>query len=378
MAGFLSHRPDLATGHSPFQPGTGKLPPYLAGRKPEQSLIRQFLEDLTRQAAPASDLILYGPRGNGKTALIEWSRREAKTLKIPVADLLGGDLLTVEQLAAALSVGRRWLDTLRGLTLGPFGVRLGSPPPGPISSSLARRVRKGPLLILVDEAHMLGIEPGRTLLGTMQAFRRIELPVLLMLAGTPDLPRHLRTMGASFWVRNKQLRIGRLDLVSAEDAIRVPLRERGRSIEGEALRQVATESHGYPFFLQIWGDLLWKGCAEPSVPTSLSDVDRARPLFHQGREDLYEALLDDLKDAQLISVAAAVAAEFTTDQHVLRERVTMAIQSSLRQKGRKSDRQSALAAERVLRHLGFVWPVVHQGTPSYEPGIPSLMRYVAN
>lgn len=114
------------------------------------------------------------------------------------------------------------------------------------------------------------------------------------------------------------------------------------------------------------------------MPASLADVDRARPLFHQAREDLYEALLDDLTNAQLISVAAAVAAEFAADQHVLRERITMAIQSSLRQKGRKTDRRSALAAERVLRHLGFVWPIVHPGTPSYEPGLPSLMRYVAN
>ena len=138
MAGFPSHRPDSATEANPFQPGTGKLPPYLAGRQPEQSQIRQSLEILTRRAAPAKDLILYGPRGNGKTALVEWSRREAIRLKVQVADLLGGDLLTVKQLVAALSAGWAWLDALSDLTPGPVGIRLGNLPPGPISSSRSR------------------------------------------------------------------------------------------------------------------------------------------------------------------------------------------------------------------------------------------------
>ncbi len=378
VAAIFVRQLDSAPGRSPFQPGRGKLPPYLAGRAQEQELIREFLESIAKRVPPASDVILYGPRGNGKTALIEWTRREAEAAKIHVAYLLGGDIAFVDQLAAALPTERRWLNTLRGFSSGPVGIRLRSLPPGPVSSALARRVRKGPFLILVDEAHMLGTEPGRSLLATVQAFQSKELPVLLVLAGTPDLRRRLRKMGGSFWVRNKRLPIGRLATDTAAAAILVPLQEGGRSIEHEALQQVVEESHGYPFFLQLWGDLLWKGCADPSVPVALADVDRVRPLFQQECEGLYDELLDELQHAHLVSVAAAVAAEFAASQHVLRERVTMAIQSSLRQKGRQWDREAALAAERVLRHLGFVWAVVHQGTPSYEPGIPSLMRYVAH
>ncbi len=377
MAGLFTHQPDSVPGRSPFQPGRGKLPPYLAGRGQEQALIREFLEAVAERVAPASDIILYGPRGNGKTVLIEWARREAATLKFSVADLQGGSLTSEERLAAALAVERRWLTALRGFTLGPIGVRLETLPPGPVSRVLARRVQRRPLLILIDEAHMLGVEPGRSLLNTVQAFQRRDLPVLLILAGTPDLPRHLRTIGASFWVRNKRLRIGRLKPDSAAEAIRVPLEERGRAIKQEALEEVVAESHGYPFFLQLWGDLLWTECNDPFAPASQADVARARPLFRQKREDLYDELLDDLREAQLVSVAAAVAAEFsTTEQQVLRERVTLAIQSALRDKARKSDRGAALAAERVLRHQGFVWPVVKQGIGYYEPGIPSLMRHV--
>ncbi len=371
-------QPDSAAGDSPFQAGRGKLPPYLAGRATEQTLMQEFVEALARRVAPACDIILYGPRGNGKTALIEWCRREAEALKIPAADLQGGSISSIERLAAALSVERRWVDALRGFTLGPIAGRLRSLPAGPVYSALARRVRKGPFLVLVDEAHMLGTEPGQSLLNTVQAFQRRDLPVLLIPAGTPDLPHQLRAMGASFWVRNKRLRIGRLEPDGAAAAIRVPLQERGRSIDDEAVQQVVSESHQYPFFLQVWGDLLWTGCADPSVPASLADVDRARPLFQQRREELYDELLDELRAAQLVSAAAAVAAEFAASEHVLRDRVTVAIRSSLQQKARNSDPEAALQAERVLRHLGFVWPVVHEGTPSYEPGIPTVMRFVAN
>ncbi len=376
MAGFLLHRPELAAGASPFQPGSGKLPPYLAGRESEQGLIRGCLGGLVQRTAPASDIILYGPRGNGKTVLIEWARREAEALKIPVANLNGGTIRSDEHLATALSVNSRWLAALRGFTLGPIGVRLASLPPGPVSSTLARRIRTGPILILLDEAHVLGVEPGRSLLNTVQGFRSMDLPVLLILAGTPDLPRHLGTLGASFWDRSEQLPLGRLDPTAAADAVRVPFEEHGRSIEDEALQQVVRESHSYPFFLQFWGDALWQGCSDSAVPISLADMDRVRPLFLRRRELYYDRRLDELDRAALVSVAARVAEEFSDTERVLRERVKIAIRSALEREGTTPDPVAVREAERVLRHRGYIWPVVRHSIGYYEPGIPSLMRYV--
>ena len=379
MAGLLSHRPDPATGDSPFQPGSGKIPPYLAGRVGEQALIHSFLKAIKRRDSPPSDIILYGPRGNGKTALIEWSRREAEAIKVSVTRLQGGSIQSDEQLAATLSVERRWVDALRGLTLGPVSVRLASLPPGPVASALARTVRKGPFLILIDEAHMLGVEPGRSLLNTVQECRSMDLPVLLILAGTPDLPGHLRTMGASFWDRSEQLPLGRLEPAAAADAVRVPLEEHGRSIEDAALERVVRESHNYPFFLQFWGTALWQSCPDPSAPISLADLDRARPLFEHRRELYYDSRLDELDEAEMISVAAMVAAEFSSAERVPRERVKIAIRSALEREGAgKAPGPAAVReAERLLRHRGYIWPVVEQSIGCYEPGIPSLMRHVA-
>ncbi len=63
MAVLLLHRPDSATGRNSCRHGSGKLPPYLAGREAEQALAREHLEILADGEAPASDAIPDGPGG---------------------------------------------------------------------------------------------------------------------------------------------------------------------------------------------------------------------------------------------------------------------------------------------------------------------------
>ena len=61
-----------------FEPGPGGLPPYLAGREHEQRTCRAFLDHLRQGAAPPGNLVLYGPRGNGKTTLLSWLHKAAR------------------------------------------------------------------------------------------------------------------------------------------------------------------------------------------------------------------------------------------------------------------------------------------------------------
>ena len=378
MRGLPTHQPASPIWRSPFSPGRGKLPPYLAGREAEQTVIRKFLDMVADRDTPTRDIVLYGPRGNGKTALLVWAQREAKALGIDVLRFSGPVVPSLESLIGRASTMPPWLRWLEGLPLLRVGDgMLSRPASREVRAALARRARKRPTLVEVDEAHMLGTEVGGVLLNEVQELQGEGLPLLMMLAGTPELPRHLRTMGASFSVRNKRLRIGRLGPEPAADAIRLPLAEHGRSIRDDALEQVVLESHGYPFFLQIWGKLLWELCPDPSVPVSHADVDRARRRFERERDDFYYELLDELKEAALVSVAAGVAAEFVRSERVLEERITQAISSSLQAKGDASDQAAVQEAGRVLRHLGYIWPVMHRGSTCYEPGIPSLMRFVA-
>ena len=82
----------------------------------------------------------------------------------------------------------------------------------------------------------------------------------------------------------------------------------------------------------------------------------------------------------MISVAAMVAAEFSSAERVPRERVKIAIRSALEREGAgKAPGPAAVReAERLLRHRGYIWPVVEQSIGCYEPEIPSLMQFVSN
>ena len=85
-----------------------------------------------------------------------------------------------------------------------------------------------------------------------------ELPFLLVLAGTPNLRSHLNTMNASFWSRADRRPVGRLDSEATAAAIREPLQSEDIAIDEDALAHVVRESHGYPYFVQLWGDALWR------------------------------------------------------------------------------------------------------------------------
>ncbi len=63
---------DRTTTPRLFQPGAGASPPTLAGRDAQQAVLSRCLVDLVAGTAPPHDVVLLGPRGNGKTALLNW------------------------------------------------------------------------------------------------------------------------------------------------------------------------------------------------------------------------------------------------------------------------------------------------------------------
>lgn len=64
---------------SPFVPGYGGLPPYLAGRHREQNELRRLLAYLESGRGAPRSAVLTGPRGNGKTALLRWFQRDIES-----------------------------------------------------------------------------------------------------------------------------------------------------------------------------------------------------------------------------------------------------------------------------------------------------------
>ncbi len=232
-------------------------------------------------------------------------------------------------------------------------------------------------MIAIDEAHTLAIEAGQDILHVVQRLRYKEQPVVLLLAGTPDLPRHLNSMEASFWDRSEILPLGLLEPEAAASAIRTPMEAEGRAISDEALTRVVAESHGYPFFLQLWGRLLWTGMSDAALPASLGDVDRASPLFQKARNRYYRNRHAELRRAKLAFVAAKLSLAFMDTDELTDLEVDEAIRLALETEGRTADTDAVMAACDRLHDLGYIWSAGDETRPRFLPGIPSLMQYMA-
>ncbi len=61
-----------------FTPGDGATPPLLSGREEQQEVLAQCLSDLLTGKSPPHNVVLIGPRGNGKSVLLNWFKRECR------------------------------------------------------------------------------------------------------------------------------------------------------------------------------------------------------------------------------------------------------------------------------------------------------------
>lgn len=376
----------------PFRPGFGGSPPYLAGREDEQEALRRYGSAVADGVAPGTAVILYGPRGNGKTVLLRWLEEEAAR-SLPGLDVLHltpAGIGNVAQLAERIAP-RSWLERIPSgeVTLPVVAATLrwgreGGPLPPP-EHLLEARARSRPFVLMVDEAHTLDPGVGQALL-TASQIAAGKHPFLLVLAGTPELPERLRDMDASFWARAAKLRIGRLAADAAGEAIRIPLASRNVGIGDDLLASIVRDCHGYPYFIQVWGDAVWRevgdGLSEerPTEVTS-AHLSSAGVRFGEEKDAYYVLRYREIADAELLPVARSVAEAFAAAPRADRSAggvptltdsaLSAAIERGLG--GRASPERTTTARGRLDR-LGYIWGTDRR--PAWEPGIPSLMDYV--
>lgn len=350
------------------------MPPYLAGREAEQGLLRTLLRRLDERVPLPGEVILYGPRGNGKTVLLGWLRQEAASSgQIETVVLLPSATPDVTRLSELLR-RERWWNRFSPGQLGVAGVSWGSRTdpisPPPVADILTARARKAPLLVVMDEAHTLDLDVGRALLNAAQEVRQ-RLPLLLVLAGTPNLEGHLGAMDASFWNRARHMRIGRLDQRATEEAFGRPFEAEGVPVKDGVLAETVRCSHGYPYFIQLLGQAVWGIACTPgghrNVTTAV--LEAALPAFEETKRNYYRYRYRELEERGLLRVGRAVARAFE-------ERAVLggeALREAIRAGGVADDVQVSRST-RTLSDLGFLWET--SGEPAWEPGIPSLMEYI--
>ena len=380
---------------NPFKPGLGLLPPYLAGRGQEQQLLSRRLETMANGDS-VNVVVMYGPRGMGKTALLGWLQEQCAERKIRYIKGTPASMLSsIDTLARTLlPVSWRpkdwptslWPGNWR-LGLGGAGVsaQVGAGTRGGIEGVLAKRLitrcRRNPLVVLLDEAH----DPSdpdtlRLFLHTVQEVAQ-QSPFLLVLAGTPQLDATLRNARATFIERAKSVGLGRLDEEAAAAAISVPLEEDGITIANNALEKAAEDSHGYPFFIQQWGAMLWDHATKKGA-TELTEDDADSVMTHVQTEkaEFYSSRYRAIqKPPELLAAAQALAKELLAG----RQNLNMASLAGLIQDnigGAASPPDDAELQNKVqtiieeLTRQDFLWQ-----PPASElmvPGIPSFLTYI--
>ena len=384
-----------------FKAGTGVAPPKLAGRETETAIASDvLLGPLAGGNPPPGDMVLFGPRGNGKTVLLEKLKRQAVEAKSGVLALRPAQLDSPEVLLRTLlqatptlpdddTAQSKLLEKLQGALrrsgLALDGLRMGAPGISVALSAvsddelrvrtqewLGARCRTQPLLVTVDEAHTLDIDIGRRLLNLSEQLRAADVPFVLILAGTPQLEAHLGKMSATFWSRSEIAPIGRLSAAATAEALTAPLGDWSVTIEPDALGKVVDDSQCYPYFIQLWGRALCGALVEQAHSHTVTAelVEQVTPAVAARRERYYGERYQELKERGLLEAGALVAGCFEKSEQVHEA----ALEAALR-KGPELDAKAATAALSEMAALGYLWRKT-TANDFFEPGIPSLMTHV--
>ena len=323
--------------------------------------------------------------------MLNWLEEQAKAAGIETTWLTPDQIPTLKTLTRRMNENerQRWWRRLRTFKVGAnmpgFGggsasVTHDDRQQGDLVDVLIRRAKKCPYALLIDEAHMLDKDVGRVLLNAAQQ-TSIKAPFLLALAGTPDLTDVLHGMGASFWTRARPIGVGLLTDDAAAAAIAQPLASEGMTFADKSLcDQIVADSQRYPYFIQAWGDELWKQGestdAAPDTGARMHTVLTAEDVEAAGlnvvglKNDYYASRYEELAKAGLLSAARLIARRFDDglgpcSWEELEEIVGASAKSG-----------DASGTLQKLAHAGFVWRPPDEN--DWGPGIPSLMNYVAD
>lgn len=279
--------PDL----NPFTPGSGRKPPWLAGRDEQ---VEYFDRVVARSKLGRVDrgLILSGLRGVGKTALLNdlfahAQRHQWLTVAIEAQPTVTGRASVREQLGREINAGLRkfsWKHKVgdaieplskivRGFSIaasvGPVSVEIDRTAPassGEIDIDLQELVetiielvgrKKSAFGIFIDEMQDLDAELLSALITVQHRASQRDWPFYIIGAGLPNLPPTLAASRSYAERLFTYYRVGPLDNEATSAALRKPAQEHGGRFTEEALELLVEASDGYPYFIQEFGSAIW-------------------------------------------------------------------------------------------------------------------------
>ncbi len=297
---------------NPYTPNAGARPAALVGRDAELEAFDVLLARLTRGYTEQS-MLITGLRGVGKTVLLNefearartggWVSVEAEITKNEefgrrMALLTRRAVLQIapragwgERMRRAAGVLRSFQVTVSSEGTVTAGLDVEAEPgiadSGELSDDLtdlfvalgeAAREQGTGVAFLIDEVQFLHAPELEALIMALHKTVQRSLPVTLVGAGLPQLPR-LAGDAKSYAERLfKFPHIGRLDLErEAPQALTRPAHDLGVSFTPDAVTAIVDYTEGYPYFLQEYGKIVWN-LAPDGTEIDLESAEAARPL----------------------------------------------------------------------------------------------------
>lgn len=293
---------------NPYTPNAGARPPILAGRD-EQLESFEVLLDRLRRGHTEQSLLITGLRGVGKTVLLTsfeerarergWTTVEAEIAKgtdfgARMGQLARRALLQIAPRARwkhravrAAAVLRSFQLTVAGDGALSAGLDVdaveGFADSGALDDDLtdllvalgeAAREHESGVVFLLDEVQFLSAAELEALIAALHKTVQRQLPVTLVGAGLPQLPK-LAGEAKSYAERLfKFPRIGGLSPSEAKQALVGPVESLGVRYETGAAEAIVDYSEGYPYFLQEYGKVLWDLARDALI--TVEDVVDAR------------------------------------------------------------------------------------------------------
>ena len=275
---------------NPYSPGAGLRPAALVGRDDQLQDWGVALERI-EDARPTRSVVLHGLRGVGKTVLLGEFHQMAQdrgwlTIMVeantgsPFRDSLARALYPVvrelvrpkagEKLKKALATFKTFSVRVDASGMWSFGLDVAPAPgrgnSGELETDLGELIKdlgdaaqeqNHGFAILIDEAQDLSRDELKALCAISHQAGQRNWPFLVALAGLPNLPRLLSEAKSYAERLYAYTEITQLRDDAARQALTRPAAGEHVTWEDDAVSYVVTETQGYPYFLQEYGQATW-------------------------------------------------------------------------------------------------------------------------
>ena len=374
---------------NPFACRTGTLPEHIVGRKKGFKKLGdalwtirpdKFEKDGRMKRPPISPIVFSGPRGTGKTLMLDWMEDRAKEMGIYVARVNN-----FQDLAEGTAL-RRLLDAVAGgaykvllKLLKSFGLaveQVGEEEMTPSATSYAykdalkAKLRQGPVLLLMEDVHLYEVGVLTSWMHAAQDFASSQYPCVIVFAGTPELDHSISETQAGFMARAPSIDINLLKTEDSKKALSKPFADRDIEVEPQALEMMWAMTGNHPYFVQLVGSEIWKALpSDGKKKVDVALVEQAREGINSKRRDFFRAIYDELKDLEIASYALQIG-EKIEESGPMRRHIEYFLEDKNSELGEDAARKIAFR----LEHLGFVW---HEyGESDMLLGFPAFLPYL--